>query len=296
MKNPSKSQQLMLFTEDSLDHANPSPWLVTGRDGTTLGTCGLSFRGWSERLARVGSLLRTYLASFPLPPTTSARIWSVSATASGFGILKLWLSARRIGGQESFLWRTPDAGCGRGAQSPERFAESQRLGRPLVLNDQVAHLYPTPRCCSGKRSGGANRSEFYRLWATPKAGDAIIGATARTSERSPEKTTHLAAQVHIFPTPTVCGNYNRRGASSNSQDGLATCVRKLLPTPTANDAKNNGTASQQNRNSAALNVVAGGSLNPDWVEVLMGFPRGWTEIGRTESPEYPEESRTGWPG
>ena len=271
MKNPSKSQQLMLFTEDSLDPASPSPWLVTGRDGTTLGSCGLSFRGWSEKLARVGLLLRTYLESSPLPPTTSARIWSVSATASGFGILKLWLSARRTGEQECSSWRT---------------------------------------------------------WATPKAGDAIIGATARTSELSPEKTTHLAAQVHIFPTPraadgmshplrnpenisnssrledfvaifptpTVCGNYNRRGASSNSQDGLATCVRKLLPTPTANDAKNNGTASQQNRNSAALNVVAGGSLNPDWVEVLMGFPRGWTEIGRTESPEYPEESRTGWPG
>ena len=283
-------------------------------------------------MARVGLSLRMYLESSPLPPTTSARIWSVSATASGFGILKLWLSARRIGERESFLWRTPDAGCGRGAQSLERFAESQRLGRPLVLNDQVVHLYPTPRCCSGKRSGGANRSEFYRLWATPKAGDAIIGATARTSGRSPEKTTHLAAQVHIFPTPraangmshplrnpenisnasrledfvaifptpTVCGNYNRRGASSNSQDGLATFVRKLLPTPTANDAKNNGTASQQNRNSAALNVVARGSLNPDWVEWLMGFPRGWTEVSGDASPkmspEYPEESRTGWPG
>ena len=325
------SEQLMLFTEGS--HVSPSPWLVTGRDGTTLGTCGLSFRGWSEKLARVGLLLRTYLESSPLPPTTSARIWSVSATASGFGILKLWLSARRIGGQESFLWRTPDAGCGRGAQSPERFAESQRLGRPLVLNDQVAHLYPTPRCCSGKRSGGANRSEFYRLWATPKAGDAIIGATARTSGRSPEKTTHLAAQVHIFPTPraangmsqhlrnpenikdtsrledfvaclyptpTVRGNYNRKGMSKNSGDGLHTHVMKMLPTPTANDAKNNGSDSQGNRNSDALNVVAGGALNPDWVEWLMGFPRGWTEVSGDASPkmspEYPEESRTGRPG
>lgn len=61
--------------------------------------------------------------------------------------------------------------------------------------------------------------------------------------------------------------------------------RKVLRTPTANDAKCNGTASQQNRNSEALNVVAGGSLNPEWVEALMGFPRGWTEIGRTEFPE-----------
>lgn len=277
------SQQLTLFMEDSLDHANPSPWLVTGKDGTTLASCGLSFRGWSERLARVGWLLRTFLESLPLPPTTSARIWSVSATTSGFGILKLWLSGRRTGERESFLWRT----------------------------------YPTPRCCSGKRSGGANRSEFYRLWATPKAGDAIIGTTARTSGRPLEKTTHLAAQVHLFPTPraadgmshplrnpenisnasrledfvalcptpTVHGNYNRKGASKNSQDGLATFVKKLLPTPTANDARCNGTESQQNRNSEALNVVAGGSLNPDWVEWLMGFPPGWTEVSGEKSPK-----------
>lgn len=228
MQNPSQSNQLTLFTEDSLDPASPSPWLVTGKDGMTLDSCGLSFRGWSKRLARVGWLLRTFLESLPLPPTTSARIWSVSATASGFGILKLYLSGRRTGGQESFLWR---------------------------------------------------------IWATPKAGDAIIGATARTSGRPLEKTTHLAAQVHLYPTPTVCGNHNRKGVSKTSQDGLATFVQKLLPTPTANDAKCNGTASQQNRNSDALNVVAGGALNPEWVEWLMGFPRGWTEIGRAASPE-----------
>ena len=239
MQNPSQSNQLTLFTEDSLDPANPSPWLVTGKDGTTIGSCGLSFRGWSERLARVGLWLRTYLESLPLPPMTSARIWSVSATASGFGILKLYLSGRRTGGRESFLWRTPDAGSGRGAQSPERFAESQKAERPLVLNAQVPHLYPTPR-----------------------AADGITGAL-----RKPED---------IRDT-------------SRLEDFVA-----ILPTPTANDARCNGTESQQNRNSEALNVVAGGSLNPEWVEVLMGFPRGWTEIGKTGSPEQPGAFPTGW--
>jgi hypothetical protein len=53
----------------------------------------------------------------------------------------------------------------------------------------------------------------------------------------------------------------------------------MFPTPTANDAKNNAAPSQRTengRNSDALNVVVGGSLNPDWVEWLMGFPFGWT--------------------
>lgn len=224
------SQQLTLFTEDSLDHANHSPWLVTGKDGTTLDSCGLSFRGWSERLARVGLWLRTFLESLPLPPMTSARIWSVSGTRSGFGILKLWLSGRRTGEQESFLWR---------------------------------------------------------IWATPKAVDAVTGTTARTSGRPLEKTTHLAAQGHLYPTPRAADgmagsirNPENIRDTSRLEDFVA-----IFPTPTANDAKCNGTASQQNRNSTALNVVAGGSLNPEWVEALMGFPRGWTEIGKTGSPE-----------
>lgn len=201
--NPSR--QLTLFTEDSLDLVNPSPWLVTGKDGTTLGSCGLSFRGWSKRLDRVGLWLRTYLESFPLPPTMCARTWSASVTASGYGILKLYLSGHHTGEQE----------------------------------------------CS------------------------------------------------LLPTPTVNGNYNRKGVSNTSGDGLVTVVRRLalLPTPTANDAKCNGTPSQQNRNSAALNVVAGGSLNPEWVEWLMGFPPGWTEVFGTESPkaspEQPKASPTG---
>jgi DNA (cytosine-5)-methyltransferase 1 len=36
---------------------------------------------------------------------------------------------------------------------------------------------------------------------------------------------------------------------------------------------------ENGRNSDSLNVVAGGALNPTWVEWLMGFPDGWTDIG-----------------
>ena len=44
----------------------------------------------------------------------------------------------------------------------------------------------------------------------------------------------------LWPTPTVCGNHNRKGASPTSGDGLATAVKKW-PTPTcprANDSDN----------------------------------------------------------
>jgi hypothetical protein len=43
----------------------------------------------------------------------------------------------------------------------------------------------------------------------------------------------------LWPTPTVCGNYNRKGASATSGDGLATAVSRW-PTPTARIHKGGG--------------------------------------------------------
>ena len=51
------------------------------------------------------------------------------------------------------------------------------------------------------------------------------------------------------------------------------------PTPTVQDATNNGGKSQYQRNTLPLNAIAGGALNPTWVEWLMGWPLGWTDCG-----------------
>jgi len=52
-----------------------------------------------------------------------------------------------------------------------------------------------------------------------------------------------------------------------------------LPTPTARDYKDNGKSpAELARNSKTLATHAGGQLNPQWVEWLMGYPVGWTEL------------------
>ena len=83
----------------------------------------------------------------------------------------------------------------------------------------------------------------------------------------------------LWPTPTVNGNYNRKGASKTSGDGLATAV-KLWPTPTARDWRSDSgkksNAEQYGKRGMPLPRVAGGMLNPKWVEWLMGYPLGWT--------------------
>ena len=60
----------------------------------------------------------------------------------------------------------------------------------------------------------------------------------------------------------------------------------MLPTPTANR--------WDGLQSHGVNVVEG-SLNPAWVERLMGYPDGWTELGTATgsevSPESPKERK-----
>ena len=80
-----------------------------------------------------------------------------------------------------------------------------------------------------------------------------------------------------WPTPTVCGNYNRKGLSKTSGDGLATAVSKW-PTPTAHNAKETNAPSEYSRNTPTLAAQVGGTLNPTWVEWLMGWPLGWTDL------------------
>lgn len=51
--------------------------------------------------------------------------------------------------------------------------------------------------------------------------------------------------------------------------------RRWLPTPTTQDAKNDGSISQQNRD--CLNGLLRGPPHPEFVELLMGWPLSWTD-------------------
>jgi hypothetical protein len=54
--------------------------------------------------------------------------------------------------------------------------------------------------------------------------------------------------------------------------------RHLWPTPTAHNAKKTNAPSEALRNEPTLASRVGGTLNPTWVEWLMGWPLGWTDL------------------
>ena len=126
-------------------------------------------------------------------------------------------------------------------------------------------------------------------WPTPTAQD----WSPTTEPRGPNT-------EGLWPTPAAsASSWGQRVLYKQGGMPLGMAVA-MWPTPTAQDSKNNAGPSQLKRNALPLNAAAGGSLNPDWVEALMGFPPGFTRLdpppsataGRTDSPESLPESPT----
>lgn len=100
----------------------------------------------------------------------------------------------------------------------------------------------------------------------------------------------VSASGSLLPTLTVCGNYNAKGASKTSGDGLATALKRM-PTLVARDYRSPGRSRLERTESKAgehLPNVVGGPLNPDWCEWLMGFPVGWTASEPLETHRFRE--------
>ena len=126
----------------------------------------------------------------------------------------------------------------------------------------------------------------------------ITGGTASSSSGGPS--TH-----RLWPTPTVSEAERQHGYQGSNGKAYATLtgavgaakvpdeLRKKWPTPTARDWKDTGRpemlANYAHKKRLACSVAASdtskrGSLNPTWVEWLMGFPTGWTDLEDLETP------------
>ena len=213
----------------ALLNGNPIPQAYCAPDKMTdfsrLSRFGMMYKPLTESLGE--ELLMSYLAAFPAK--TSAQPEQVTALTENdqeCGITwRGWLAKYD---HDLCLWKTPQ--CSLLGEELESLATLPRWG--MTVNGLLWEQPTLEPITKGTESG---------LWASPNARDWKDSGASQGNRKSP----NLGTQVH-WPTPTVCGNYNRKGASSKSGDGLAT--------------------------------KAGGKLNPNWVEWLMGWPPGWTDL------------------
>ena len=240
----------------------------------------------------------------PMPP---AFLWRVKTTAAwsrfpsgmtckpltddhGEALLKWFLAA-----SHAPTYPSPDEvpvstarrpACG--STWPESLAKfdpntsSWRTAQRLLFEDSTESLETFPRW--GLMRGG-------ELWAlsTPERLTEENGSglwpTPRTTGLDGGSNSRKAAKARgMWPTPTADDANNVTRISGQFQS--LTRKVQMFPTPTCQDASNNGGKSQKLRNTKPLNAEVGGALNPMWVEWLMGWPLGLTDLSAAVTDKF----------
>ena len=232
-------EQLTFSLGDS--PASPSPWLESKRAKGMIDTSGRKCSELSASCARVALSVRTSLESSRLPPGRWSRIWSVQAITASCLILKLRLSELGTDDQESFSLRpTPNTMDALPPKSPEALKRGMTVSRPG--RKQPCNLRDWVAVQEGQR-----------LWPTPRANEYkdVLQSVPPSRKKDPGK--------------------------CNLTQAVA--MDQMLATPCARDYRTGQRKRYENKARANnLNDQIGGQLNPTWVEWLMGFPQGWTDL------------------
>jgi hypothetical protein len=124
-------------------------------------------------------------------------------------------------------------------------------------------LWPTPRNNTGPSTDKKHLSldGAVKLWPTPNSRDWKDTGPTQGNRHSP----NLGAMAAKYPTPGT------HGLSNGS--GNAGAINKL---------RERGKITEEERRS--MRSGNGGRLNPTWVEWLMGYPLGWTDLNALATP------------
>ena len=160
------------------------------------------------------------------------------------------------------------------AERPISAIASGLLPTPLASNTKANHM----------RSGGRPARSY---WPTPKAND----AEKRGNFDLNNPRNGLAAAAKLWPTPTCSlGTKGGRITPRKGRDGgtlIEAVSARTWPTPVTSMAKGSSPAAltrkdgqdgSNDRLDHAVMASDGGQLNPTWVEWLMGWPLGWTDL------------------
>ena len=167
-------------------------------------------------------------------------------------------------------------------------------------------LLPTIRSTDGERGGRGdliqavrgNANSHYRLWQTPVADDVIERTKGKMNSRGKPK---LSAQVKMWPTPQardhfpahkpeyIAAKKAQGHGMSNLNDAVAMQRFTTPRTPSktgGGTGLDGGAGAQAMMDEKTRKELTGGSLNPTWVEWLMGWPLGWSDCAPLATDKY----------
>jgi hypothetical protein len=153
---------------------------------------------------------------------------------------------------------------------------------------------------SGRRGSSSKTSAPFALedW-TECSGNSLRSGMTRSGTAYPlPPLARLTGEIEsgLLPTPSASSYGSNRGGAAGRVGPVRHSLQSmakhgLWPTPTSRDWKDGSAASCRN---VPVNCLLGravhqgshapGSLNPAFVEWLMGFPLGWTVLEPSETP------------
>jgi hypothetical protein len=158
-----------------------------------------------------------------------------------------------------------------------------------------------PECCwkTSQLSLIAGSETFSEPW--PRSGMMRNGIAYQLPPLAPRT---VAIASGLWPTPSAAGfdgditivlarreRLKAKGINGNGFGLTLNQAVKVWPTPTARDWKDGSASGCKNvpvngllGRAVHVNSAEPGSLNPPWVEWLMGFPVGWTDLSNSETP------------
>lgn len=133
---------------------------------------------------------------------------------------------------------------------------------------------------STPRTGGTGA----RLWRTMTANDGINSSLPKSQRNRDSLVGQLMREMFPTPTASMADHGGPNSRDGRGKPGLQMAAM-MYPTPTTGAGLCGGSGNYQQLKAleAAGEITEekrrnGGQLNPDWVEWLMGFPIGWTNL------------------
>jgi len=253
-------------------------------------------------------------AASPANPTAAPVSDSVPPTSAGSG--QSLSGAFAYFDPATLSWRTYQDSLLSTEEQPSAVF-SDRWPRSGMMRSGSVAARPKPALHTSATDSGSSP-----YWPTPVVGDSVGAGNRNLPGSKAHAGSSLTDKVNEgqrprFRTPRA-SEAEHPGRTQTPKDGQTLGLTEQInqpswPTPTAQDAKNDGGPSQMERNTLPLNAAAKvwptpksspsgpdyaranrprsggddlatsvareggtGQLNPTWVEWLMGFPLGWT--------------------
>jgi DNA (cytosine-5)-methyltransferase 1 len=110
----------------------------------------------------------------------------------------------------------------------------------------------------------------------------------------------VAQSLLATPTAQLSTNYQAKGTTLERDNLVSSMVKQgMWPTPSAADNRDRGNMSSPaiaRRKEKGKQIMLSqsvshesGALNPEWVEWLMGFPPGWTDLAAGPESQTSQE-------